>query len=156
MPAQAAVPERIVIATSLRLAPLTPLSLDFVGDDSGVLVLPRSDHGPSGLVESLIGPSVSGDVGVQLGSPPVSVRLGRDGVLGTTMPEAPVDEDGDPGSGESNVGPARKGCEVHAVAETTTVQLAAQRPFGLRSHRPEIRHEAADGRTGCGGFVRNG
>ena len=132
MPAQAGVPERVVLtAVSDVPASIAPGPLDPVGDDDWVLVLPRSDDAPSRLMESFIGASVPGDVGVELGSPPVSVRLGRDGVLGTAMPEAPVDKDGDPGSGEGDVGTTGKGREVHPVAETAAMQLPAQRPFGL-------------------------
>ena len=145
VPTQACVPECLVLDQSLSRSALAPHSFDLVGDVARVLVLPRPDDTPSGLAQTLVRPSVSRDVGVELGAPPSCVRLRGDGVLRTAMPEAPVNEDSNPGSGESDVRTARKGREVHAVTETPAMEFPAQRTLRFGSRRPEVRHESIGG-----------
>jgi hypothetical protein len=153
--APATVSERVVLRRLPASDPITPGPLNDVSDVDGVLMFPCPDDEPSGLTEAFLRPAVPRDVGVELGPPPVGVRLRGDGVIGAAVPEAAVDEDGDPGTGESNVGPAGKGPEVDAVAETTAMQLPAKGEFRLGARRPQRRHEATDRMTRRRGFVRN-
>lgn len=58
-----------------------------------IFVLPNPDNRPACLGEPSISISVSGDIGVDLGSPPRSVVLGAGAMGGAPVPETPVDED---------------------------------------------------------------
>ena len=156
VPAPATVSERFMLMRSTVPNAIAPGSLNYVGNVGRVLMLPSPDDDPSCLAQTLIRPAVTGDVGVKLGPPPVGVRLGSHGVLGTAVPEAAVDEDGDPSAGEGDVGPARDGRHVDAIAETPSMQLAPEGTLGLGPRGPQGRHEAADDGTRRRGFVRNG
>lgn len=74
------------------------------GGDGHVLVLPDAQDGPAFGFEGCCDALVSGDVGVELGDPVVAVGLGHVAVLGAHVPEAAVDEHGDLGLGEDDVG----------------------------------------------------
>lgn len=156
MSSQTALQECIVLVRLQSLDALTPRLLDDVGDVGRVFVLPGTDDQPPRFLETLIAPAIPGDVGVELGAPPIGIRLGRHGVLWTTVPEAAIDEDRDPGSGEGDVGAARKGCDVHPVANTPTMQFMPEGEFRPGSRRREVRHEPADGRARCRRLVRYG
>jgi len=145
-----------VIGPSARPDATAPLSLDDLGNVRRVLVLPRSDDGPTCLSQAVFRQAVPLDVGVELGSPPLGVRLGGDGVLWATVPEAAVDEDGDSGPREGDIGSARKGGDVYSVAEPPAMQLPAKSTLRLGSRRPQVRHEPPDCRARRRGFDGNG
>jgi hypothetical protein len=108
---------------------------DSIGGFVGIFVLPDSDADPTGFGEALIGVAVSGSVVGDLAGPERSVG-GCDGVvLGTAVPEAAVDENGDAGRGEHHVGGASEvaqGPGRHPVAQTSCMSGRAQGELGLR------------------------
>ena len=59
------------------------------------LVLPYTDHTPTEIGETLVGFSVSAQIPLDLPSPERGISYRTRVVLGTTMPETAVDEDGD-------------------------------------------------------------
>lgn len=67
-------------------------------------MLPDSNTDPTGVGQSLIGVVVSGTIGCDLVGPESGVRRCRRVVLGAAVPEAPVQEDRDPGRREDHVG----------------------------------------------------
>ncbi len=101
----------------------------------GVFMLPDSDADPTGFGEALIGVAVSGSVVGDLAGPERSVG-GCDGVvLGTAVPEAAVDENGDAGGGEHHVGgtsEVAQGADRHPVAQTLRMSGRAQGELWLR------------------------
>lgn len=127
--------------------PIPPELLDRVSHDNGVLVLPHPHHRPLRLVEPSGVPPVPSDIRLQLASPPLSVGLGRDGMLWAAMPEAPIHKDGDTGPGKHDVRTPGEARHVHPVPKTAPVQLMSDREFRSRSRRTEVRHEPAYGGT---------
>jgi hypothetical protein len=154
MPTQPTVPERVVLAPSADTIP--PCPFDNVGDGDRILVLPRPDHAPSYLAQALVGLTVSRDITIELGAPPVGICLGSYGVLRTAVPEASVNEDGNQRSCEGDIGTTRKAGDVHSVAEPSTVKLAAESTLRLGARRPQVGHEPADCRTRRWGLGWNG
>lgn len=82
---------------------------DCLPDDQGrlswQLVLPETENGPSALLEALAGVQVPLAVAPHFRIP-VALVSGRWHVVGrTAVPEAPIDEDGESDSGESDVCP---------------------------------------------------
>ena len=104
----------------------------------GSLVLPRPYHAPSGLFEGLVDRTVSGHVPSELGLPVIGVGPRLIAVDGAGMPEAAVDEHGDPDPGERDVHPhyAPRNAKRQVLAEpqSPAVELGAQRD--LRSSVP--------------------
>lgn len=88
-------------------------------------VLPEAQDEPALAHEVRVGLAIPLDIASQLSPPPgcVADRLGR--VVRASMPEAPVDEDGDARAREEDVGAtAREAGErmVDAVAQAAPVQ----------------------------------
>ena len=73
-------------------------------------------------------------------------------MLGATVPEAPIDEDGDPQPREGHVRHAARLLQdliVDPVAQASSVKLSSQCDFGISSLLPNLRHAATDlGRRG--------
>ena len=69
---------------------------DAVRSTPDVLVLPDSYDGPAGGRQSVIVAAVASDVAIELDLPVVAVRAWARPMLGTPVPKAPIDEDGDP------------------------------------------------------------
>lgn len=72
-------------------------------DHGGFVVLPDSYDRPASRGEAEVHFSISGLVSFELGLPVVAVRLRSSSVLGTAVPEATVDEDGDLLPGEYDI-----------------------------------------------------
>lgn len=70
-----------------------------------VLMLPCSNDSPTGFTEVCIRSPITSDVRLDLRSPPVGVGFGPCHVLGTPVPEAPVEKHCDPGTREDDVRP---------------------------------------------------
>ena len=71
-----------------------------------ILVLPHPHDGPARLAQPAIGVCISGLVRLKLLPPPVLVRARHRAVIRAAVPEASVDEDGDPRPAEDEVGPS--------------------------------------------------
>ena len=69
----------------------------------GVDVLPDPQDPPPGGTQCGVSVTVPGTVQVDLPAPPFGVRLRRHVVVRAAVPEAPVDEDREPGAGEGDV-----------------------------------------------------
>jgi hypothetical protein len=59
-------------------------------------MLPNTYNDPAFLAEGLIVSTITGDVPLQLVSPPLGVGARNYAVYGTEVPEAPIDKDRDP------------------------------------------------------------
>src|SRR5690606_24786145 len=93
---------------------------DLCGSARHVFVLPETYDGPPERTEVGVGLAVPRDVAVQLLPPPCTARDRMGGVLWTPMPEAAVDEDGQLGPGEHDVGSSARHAwdgHVHPVAK---------------------------------------
>jgi len=95
----------------------------------GCVVLPHSYDTPASLFELRVGVCVSSAIRLDLLAPPLGVLLWPCAVLRTPVPEAPVDENGDPEPWERDVGTAAGARQrvVDAKAKATAVK---QRPKG--------------------------
>lgn len=108
----------------------SPLRLDPVRGRQRVLVLPHPHDDPSVRSERTIVPAVALPSRLDLGAPPFRIGLRRDGVIWTTVPEAPVDLHCDPRAAQNDVWPTREAPDVHSESESSTVQLPPYRKLG--------------------------
>lgn len=90
-------------------------------------MLPDSYRFPPGATEPLVGVTVAFPVPLDLLGPVPGVGPMLTGsVLGASVPEAPIDEDGNLGSRKHDIGLAPKawqGTSVHKVAKSPAMQL---------------------------------
>lgn len=68
-------------------------------------MLPDANDPPARPLQCRVMAPVAFDVGVELPEPPLSIRLGDRPVLGTSVPKAAVNEDGDPFRHKDDVRP---------------------------------------------------
>lgn len=97
-----------------------------------VLVLPNPYHGPARISKPSIGVSIALDIGLDFCSPPHGIVLWPRAVLGASMPEASVQEDGNSGDRKGNVHRSPASLDQFAVepkTQATAMQLRAQRSF---------------------------
>jgi hypothetical protein len=94
-------------------------------------VFPDPDHRPSFVAQGRVRSFVASLVGIELLSPPggVVLRLGR--VLGTPVPEAPVDEDSDPFTRENQIG---TGADVLGDPAVDSVAVTKPMEFTPQCH----------------------
>lgn len=115
---------------------LRPDSLDnSVGFEGHVVVCPYSHYPPASGRQPGVGVTITGSIRRQLGSPEVGVGSWAAGVDRTSVPEAPVDKDGDLGFGEENVSlTAQAGHHlgVDSIAQAATMELTPQRQLRCR------------------------
>lgn len=83
-----------------------------LGGDPRILVRPKAKHVPVGISQRLIDCSIALPVGCQLCLPILPVGAGQRAMVGTAMPEAAVDEDGDARLREDDIGSHRSGGET--------------------------------------------
>jgi hypothetical protein len=86
-------------------------------------VLPEPEYAPSGGSQAFVRISIAFYVSEDLFTPPNRVRFGPSSMLGTSMPKATIDENGDSGAYECEIGPAScvgKG-PIHAKAKAELV-----------------------------------
>lgn len=90
----------------------------------GIVVLPDSDHQPAGGCQLGVGVAVTGLVAPDLLSPVVGISFRCRPMVWAAVPEATVDEDGDSGSAEDQVGRSiqgRKRARSYAVPQAQCV-----------------------------------
>ena len=95
-------------------------------------MFPHSYHEPTGLAQAPIGVAIASDVAQQFAAPPGGVGLGPGRMKWADVPEAAVEEHGDAGTAEQQVGATPQGrlrFRVHAVAETTGEHQTPDRPL---------------------------
>lgn len=131
-----------VLGAVLLGNPVSPQLLDPICHCDRVLMLPRSHDEPAQLIKAAAVATVTGDVRIKFGSPPVCVRLRSHSMLRATMPEAAIHEDGDPRPGEDNVRAPWKVRDIHPEAESAAVQFTPNRKLRSRPDSFEVRHEA--------------
>jgi hypothetical protein len=143
-PIRAAAPYEVMSAALIRTRDIgiggakSPAADDLFyvgGCMCNVLMLPDSEHSPPQGAQMSIRLTIPLDVPGEFGCPPRAVGGGRGLVLGTAVPEAPVDEHHDSGASKQDVRtstgqPGKRG--VDAVAQTSSVELASEEHFGLR------------------------
>lgn len=121
----------------------TDEGLDSSGYLFWILVFPGPDDLPTSLSQLRVGISVSAPIGLDLPTPEVCIAGGPGCVLGAAVPEATIDEDGHPSSGEGNVdAPAFVGQDwgIHSVTEATRVQRSPDLHLGRRASSPDLLH----------------
>ena len=100
-----------------------------------VFVLPEPKNRPPQLHQMTIGVPVALDIPAEFGLPPIGIVLRSDPVLRATVPEASIDEDGDPRGAEEQIRASsrhiRQG-RIDSIPESAAVQLSPQREFRLR------------------------
>jgi hypothetical protein len=129
-----------------RARPLAHSRLDPVSRYHRVLVLPDADYGPTVLPETSVGFAIPFSVAVELALPPLGVGLWPGAVLGTGVPEAAVDVDGDAGGPKDDVGTGANAWDRSAVdpeADAAAVELGADGALGQRVPPAELRHLGA-------------
>lgn len=109
----------------------------------GRLVLPGSNNRPATPHECIVRLPIPGPVAADLPGPPLSVGCGEMTVLGTAVPETPVDEDCHPRSGEDDVGSTPEIRErlrvhpkpkAHSVQSSSDCELRGRVPSGHPTH----------------------
>lgn len=105
-------------------------AVDPIGDDVDRLVLPGADHLPAGGRERCVNRTIPRDVAGELRAPIGPVRAGHIAVRRAAMPEATVNEDREPRTGEHDVRPddpmRRADGQVDPKAQPPAVQLSAK------------------------------
>lgn len=107
-------------------------------------MLPHPEHGPAQRLQALIRVPIACLVGLELPPPPLAVASGLNSVLGASVPEAAVDEDGKAPACEDDVGASpgqARDRVVDAEAAASAVQLASEEEF-WRSPCTPLRREA--------------
>lgn len=107
---------------------------DVIGDGFGRLMFPVAPNSPPALTEHLVGAAVSGDVPVQLLRPPVCVGRWPGGMLGTSVPEAPINEDRQSGTTPRDVSASTQillELYIGSKPDSTSVEYLAQCHFGV-------------------------
>lgn len=127
-----------------------PSRLDLRCNGLGVLVLPYVKYVPSLSGQLSIVPAVSRCCRRKLGRPPVSVRSWQDAVRWAGMPEAPVDEHGQPDSNEYQIGSAREARRMQPITYATAVKGSAQCQFRAGVTSLLARHEPSNRVRGWG------
>lgn len=114
--------------------------------------LGSSHHSPTGFLQTYSGLCVSASVRLDLRSPVVNVRLGRDEVGGAPVPEAPGHKNRDPHLREVDVGsssPIFTRRKVRAVAQAMRVEYSSDPQFGPRVSPPVRPHSATSHPRRC-------
>lgn len=118
-----------------------------------IVMFPDADDFPAGVVEALVGVGVAAFVGFDFGSPEVGGGAGGGSVvLGAAVPEASVEEDGDFGSGEDEVGGAADifdGACGDSVAQSECVNGGSKGSFGASIAAAVGAHDRAGVGGGC-------
>ena len=109
---------------------LAPHALDAVRRRAHVLMLPYMDRLPPQVDQFRVLPSISSLIGSELLCPPISVVLRWDEMDSTSVPEAPVHEDGDSCAREREVGRAWELAKADTIPESPTVKLPSERQLG--------------------------
>lgn len=119
---------------------------DAVCRKARIFVLPHANHGPTGFLESPVCIGISTLVRLYLLAPERRVLL-RPGAVGrTTVPEATVDEDGQPLLGEYDISPpaqARKDRLIRHIGEPESIKGRSKREFRGRVTRASGLHPTA-------------
>lgn len=121
---------------------LSPQSLNAFGDNHRILMLPHPDDDPVRLLKVRFVSAITSNIRIELGAPPISIRLRSHRMLRATMPKTAINENCDLGSGENNVWSPWKDCNIDPVSKPTSVQFLSQCQFRTRPGRAEIRHES--------------
>lgn len=109
---------------------------DASGGLHGVLVFPHSNYLPTLVSEKSIRVFVTILIPLELPVPPLSIRGRSCAVLGTSVPETAVDEDGDARSRECDVDLAATvtgNGKLHAITHSGCVNHRSQRKLWHRS-----------------------
>lgn len=99
--------------------------LNRCGGGVRILVLPDPDDSPASIAQQLVVVAITVDVTLKLGVPVLAVAAWAGSVSGASVPEAAVDEDGQSGAGEDDIGSDRPDAVfgsnriVHPVAESS-------------------------------------
>lgn len=126
----------------------------------GTLVLPDPDHGPSGCAELGFVEAITLDVSGDLRAPVGGIGSGAGSVFWAVVPEAAINEDGDPLAAKDDVGPTAQACHrpyVDSIPETTPMQLRSKGK--LRSGVAlaiALHYRPGRGRGGRGRFGNDG
>ncbi len=116
------------------------------------LALPHADHRPAVTPEISCHLGITLDAAGELRFPVWPVRrpevtpigVGSSLPNGSGMPEIPIDENGDPGTGKHDVGATRQRGDVLAESKAQPVKAAAEVGFGLISRGADGGHVPPD------------
>lgn len=104
------------------------------------LVLPDSAHTPAQCPKATRLNHIPLRIRSELVGPQSCRAPGPNVVVGTTMPEASIDEDGHHWAREDEVRPADGSPSVDTVTEALCPEQTPQNPLGLRVLPPDARH----------------
>jgi hypothetical protein len=111
-------------------------------------MLPYPDNIPTTRNQLSLRPAVSFHVVIKFLSPPVTVVVWREPVIGASMPKAAIDHHHQPHTPEQNVCPsppwAKQG-HIDPVAKAAAVKFSSQRHLGCRVADPLTLEPSADG-----------
>ena len=119
---------------------------DAVGDEDRGLVIPCANDCPARLLKAAVGVAIAAAVGLDLGAPPLGVCFWPRTVLGTAVPETPVDVHSDAAPREDDIGPSTHRWQrrsVHEETKAASMQFRAHSELGhrvalaRRAHTPE-------------------
>lgn len=108
---------------------------DLRGGADGILMLPDPDNRPAGFNQPRVRVRITPLVRLDLGAPVIRIGLRVDPVLRTAVPEAAVDEHGNPSPREDHVRASTEGRlrrEINAEPQSARVQEPSDRELRLR------------------------
>lgn len=106
-------------------------------------MFPNTDHPPTNCPEDQVSLPISANVGGQLFMPPLAVCVWEGAMVGTAVPEAPVDEHGDLTARERDVGSAARHTwerPLDPVAEASSIKFSPEGNFRCRVTTCLMRH----------------
>jgi hypothetical protein len=109
------------------------------------LTFPNDMRTPSQIGERLLYLAVARDIAVKFGFPEFSTALGRVGETAAwvAMPEAAMNQNGDPSARQDDVGSARKVATVEPEAQAQLVQNSPNGDLGGGIPLPDSCHHSA-------------
>ncbi len=122
------------------------------GSERGILVFPHPNDFPPGALEPPIRVAVPLDVPCDLGGPVPAVDVVQTlAVVGASVPEAAVHEDGHPSPGEHEVGPpieVGQRPDIDSVPGPAAVQQPTEAKLWAGTDAPHCLHPSSN-RFGC-------
>lgn len=118
-----------------------------VRDSYRILVLPKSEDHPTPRSQLRICAAVTKPVAVQLVGPPLRICFWTSRMIGTSVPETPINEDGEPQGSPQDIRLAPKiglGPDIDTKPNTPGVQYPSHAHLRLRVAATLLRHPCTD------------
>lgn len=132
---------------------------DSFGDVVRLLVLPEPQDRPAVRQEDVVRPPIACDVRAKFRLPPLGIALGERAMFGAQVPEAAVDEYGDPSFLPADIHSetlTAQGTEIDSISDPGGMENASDSELASRIAPPLAAHVSSDGRGRGRGSVTRG